>query len=279
MAKIYISSTYEDLKEYRETVYRALRRDSHDVISMEDMVAQGQKPLQACLEDVASCDIYVGIFAWRYGFIPVDEKDNPNKLSITELEYRKACEVDIPCLIFLLDEDVSWPIRFIDGTTQSGIISVDNINRLRNGFKNDYVISKFKNKDELAGLVLTAVHQVTQKSIEVTSDAVAVSNGISTVSSLLLQKHPSTSFKGEKSFFVGREEYINKIIKDQIKVPTLKYVLLDQVALGKVNWHSKPSTSMKKKDCLIRWFLSISQMCHPCPFLNFYRILPNLFLT
>jgi tetratricopeptide (TPR) repeat protein len=217
VTRIYISSTFEDLKEYREAVYHALRRDRHDVISMEDMVAQGQKPLQACLEDVASCDIYIGIFAWRYGFIPPNEKDNPNKLSITELEYRKACEGKIPCLIFLLDEDTQWSPRFMDGTVQSGT-NADNINRLRNGFKSDYVISRFKNKDELASLVLNAVHKVNQKPIEVTS-AAAVSNNTSALSSLLLLQKPLT-FKGEKSFFVGREEYINNLIKDQIQNPS-----------------------------------------------------------
>ena len=180
---------------------------------MEDMVVKDQKPLQACLEDVASCDVYVGIFAWRYGFIPEDKKDNPNKLSITELEYRKACEADIPCLIFLLDDDVSWPRRFSDGTLQSGIKSDDNINRLRNGFKNYYVISKFKNKDELAGLVSSAVNkslkyleqkQSTTKRVikDTTTNAAATAdNSTSSLSSLLLQKPLSMLFKGEKSFF------------------------------------------------------------------------------
>jgi hypothetical protein len=162
VAKIYISSTFEDLKDYREAVYRALRRDRHDVIAMEDYVAQDQRPLQKCLEDVASCNIYIGIFAWRYGFIPVDEKDNPEGLSITELEYRKAKEKDIPCLIFLLDENKDWPLRSIDGTAQSGIKSDDNINRLRNEFQEYYVISFFKNPDQLAGLVVPAVENTIQ---------------------------------------------------------------------------------------------------------------------
>jgi len=35
MAKIYISSTYQDLIAFREAVYRALRRMRHDVIAME----------------------------------------------------------------------------------------------------------------------------------------------------------------------------------------------------------------------------------------------------
>lgn len=86
--KVFIPSTFQDLEEYREKVYRQLRKMRHDVISMEDYVAADQRPLAQCLADVAIADIYVGILAWRYGYVPLH--DNPNKRSITELEYRKA---------------------------------------------------------------------------------------------------------------------------------------------------------------------------------------------
>ncbi len=52
---------------------------------MEDYVASDQRPVDDCLKDVAKSDIYVGIIAWRYGYIPPIEHDNPNQLSITEL--------------------------------------------------------------------------------------------------------------------------------------------------------------------------------------------------
>jgi hypothetical protein len=87
MARIYVSSTY-DLKEHREQVYRALPELGHDVVAMEDYVASDQRPLATCLADVASCDLYVGIFAHRYGYVP--DHDNPDRQSITELEYRYA---------------------------------------------------------------------------------------------------------------------------------------------------------------------------------------------
>lgn len=63
--KIYISSTFQDLKEYRDKVYRQLRKMRHDVISMEDNVAGDQRPLAQSLADVAAADIYIGILAWR----------------------------------------------------------------------------------------------------------------------------------------------------------------------------------------------------------------------
>jgi hypothetical protein len=54
MLKVYLSSTYEDLRATRETVYRALRKIRCDVIAMEDYVAQGVAPLQKCRADVRS---------------------------------------------------------------------------------------------------------------------------------------------------------------------------------------------------------------------------------
>ena len=116
-----------------------------------------------CLDDVASSDIYVGIFAWRYGYIPDDDKYNPNNLSITELEYEKAKKKGILCLIFLIDEETVLSPRYSDGMAQSGVISADNINRLRKELRKNHSISFFKNPDELATNVLAAANQSLKK--------------------------------------------------------------------------------------------------------------------
>ena len=81
MAKIYISSTFKDLKAHREAVYKVLRQWGHDAIAMEDYVASDKRPLDKCLNDVASSDVYIGLFAWRYGYVPTEHEK-----SITELE-------------------------------------------------------------------------------------------------------------------------------------------------------------------------------------------------
>lgn len=57
MSNIYLSSTFEDLKEYRDLAGRALRKLQHRVIGMEDYVASDERPLDKCLQDVARCDI------------------------------------------------------------------------------------------------------------------------------------------------------------------------------------------------------------------------------
>ena len=91
MAVIYISSTYEDLKNERQAAAQAVRRLGHSTKAMEDDAASDKRPLDKCLEDVRKCDAYVGIFAWRYGFIP----DGTDK-SITHLEYEAAKKAGIP---------------------------------------------------------------------------------------------------------------------------------------------------------------------------------------
>ncbi|HYT43570.1 MAG TPA: DUF4062 domain-containing protein, partial [Methylomirabilota bacterium] len=103
MTTIYLSSTFSDLEEYREAVYHTLRQMRYDVIAMEDYVATDTRPLEKCLLDVAACDLYLGLFAWRYGYIP--SEGNPEHKSITELEYRKATQSGKSRLIFLLDKN------------------------------------------------------------------------------------------------------------------------------------------------------------------------------
>jgi Domain of unknown function (DUF4062)/Effector-associated domain 9 len=150
VAKIYISATYSDLKACRDAVYRILRMLRHDVISMEDYVATDQYPLRKCLADVASCDLYVGLIGWRYGYIP--ERENPAKKSITELEYHKAGEANIPRLLFLADNDAPWPDELRDTV-------VERIVALRDEMKTDTLVSFFKTPEQLAGLVSVAVQQ------------------------------------------------------------------------------------------------------------------------
>src|SRR4029453_8265823 len=147
MVRIYVSSTYGDLKQHREQVYRALRELGHDVVAMEDYVASDQRPLDKCLADVASCDLYMGIFAHRYGYIP--EQDNPEGRSITELEYRHAEAEGIPRLVFLLDPAVPWSPVWIDAVTGDGDLGA-RIRMLREELGRERLASFFTTAEELA---------------------------------------------------------------------------------------------------------------------------------
>jgi hypothetical protein len=156
MARVYISSTFSDLKEHREAAYHALRELRHDVIAMEDYVASDERPVQRCVADVAACDLYVGIFAWRYGYIPAEQ--NPTKCSITELEYRKAIEAGKPRLIFLLAGDAAWPVPRLDAITGDGERG-QRIAQLRAELGTERLVSFFTTPEGLARKVSVAIQQ------------------------------------------------------------------------------------------------------------------------
>jgi hypothetical protein len=80
-----------------------LRDCGYNVDAMEKYPARDDRPKAASEADVSNCDIYIGIFAWRYGHVPGE--DNPENKSITELEYLAAARAKKPQLIFLLADD------------------------------------------------------------------------------------------------------------------------------------------------------------------------------
>jgi HEAT repeat protein len=147
MTTAYVSSTYKDLKDYRTKVRTVLGLLGIDDVAMEYYVAEPKRPLERCLHDAGECDLYIGIFAWRYGYIP----DGESK-SITELEYRMAIKAGKPALIFLLSEDTPWPLTLADRDR-------DDIERLREELAKTHVASFFSNPDSLGTQVAAAIHR------------------------------------------------------------------------------------------------------------------------
>jgi hypothetical protein len=152
-----LSATYKDLVDYRKAAYQQLRMMRHDVIGMEDYVASDQRPLEKCLADVEASDVYLGIFAWRYGYIP--RSGNAQKRSITELEYRHAKALKKPCLIFLLQEDAPWPVAMTDSFTgEAG--AGKQIKKLRAELGASHVVSFFSTAEQLASRTAAAIFGV-----------------------------------------------------------------------------------------------------------------------
>lgn len=149
MAKVYVSSTYLDLQDYRRQVSLVLRRMGYEDVAMEYYVAEDKRPVDKCLADVAACDLYIGVFAWRYGWIP--KKNNRRKLSITEMEFRQAAKAGKKCLIFLLDGKTSWPPDFIDDDKTR-------VRKLRDELAEDHGAGLFTSADNLASQVSAAIH-------------------------------------------------------------------------------------------------------------------------
>src|ERR1035437_2349212 len=101
---VFISSTSDDLKEYREQAAKAAAATGFSPRMMEYFPASGHAPsLPACLEKVAEAEVVVVLVAHRYGWVP-DAAENPDKKSITWLECEHAWQrTKKEVLAFLVD--------------------------------------------------------------------------------------------------------------------------------------------------------------------------------
>jgi Domain of unknown function (DUF4062) len=154
--KVYVSSTYQDLVDHRTAVDRTLRRMGHDVIGMEQYVAEGSKPVERCKADVRAADAYVIIVGWRFGYVPGRNASPPDGRSITEIELEEACASGKPVLAFLLDPEAPWPPNRVDamgGAPGAG----EDVSRLRAQLGTEYLAGIFRTPDDLASQVAAAV--------------------------------------------------------------------------------------------------------------------------
>ena len=154
--KVYISSTYQDLVDHRAAVDRTLRRMGHDVIGMEQYIAEGSKPVDRCKADVRAADAYVIIVAWRFGYVPGRTASPPDGRSITEIELAEAQASGKPVLAFLLDPEAPWPPNRVDamgGAPGAG----EDVSRLRALLGTEYLAGIFRTPDDLASQVAAAV--------------------------------------------------------------------------------------------------------------------------
>jgi hypothetical protein len=154
--KVYISSTYQDLVDHRAAVDRTLRRMGHDVIGMEQYVAEGSKPVERCKADVRGADVYVIIVAWRFGYVPGRTASPPDGRSITQIELEEAQASGRPVLAFRLDPETPWPPNRVDamgGAPGAG----EDVSRLRALLGTDYLAGIFRTPDDLASQVAAAV--------------------------------------------------------------------------------------------------------------------------
>jgi hypothetical protein len=97
VARVYVSSTVADLRAERAAVFDWLRLARHQAV--DSYLPDSESVRDSCLNDVAACDLYVLIAGHRYGFQPLE--DNPEGLSITHLEFRRAGEAGIPRVALL----------------------------------------------------------------------------------------------------------------------------------------------------------------------------------
>ncbi len=122
---IFLSSTSEDLGEYRRAVIDALSRlGLVAAVRMETFGARPNAPLDVCREEVTRCDALIVLVGPRYGWVPSREEGGDGRRSITWYEVEWALDHECPVYAFMLDPSAPWSgpreqDRLISATTEA----------------------------------------------------------------------------------------------------------------------------------------------------------------
>jgi tetratricopeptide (TPR) repeat protein len=146
---VIISSTARDLPEHRKEVMDACLRQGMFPQMMEHLPALDAEAISTSLALVDEADIYVGVFAHRYGYVP-----KGHDISITEMEYNRAVERGIPRLLFLMHDD--HPIKAGDVEKGEGAVKLE---RLKQRLGTERVVNFFKSAEDLRAHVINSLSQ------------------------------------------------------------------------------------------------------------------------
>ena len=101
--RVFISSTYEDLRPYVHAAEEALR-DHVQVDWFKHWSATGRPSVAECRDHVRACDALVVLVGNTYGWVPGPEDGGDGRSSITRLEVRWAREKPMPVLPFFIHD-------------------------------------------------------------------------------------------------------------------------------------------------------------------------------
>ena len=104
MNNVFISSTGKDLAEYRQAAIEICNRLGLTPNAMEFFESMGAGATAGSQRRLDEADVYVGIFAHRYGFIEPGYTQ-----SVTELEFDYAGQRGLERLCFALNANTPWP--------------------------------------------------------------------------------------------------------------------------------------------------------------------------
>jgi len=93
--QVFISSTFEDLKEERRAVQDVIISTGDFPVQMESFPAADEDQFEFIKSLIDHCDYYVLIIAGRYGTVAEDG------MSYTEKEYRYAVSKGVPVLVMI----------------------------------------------------------------------------------------------------------------------------------------------------------------------------------
>ena len=278
--RVFVSSTYIDLIDYRKASENAINDKGQKYEGMEYMGARDEEPTKACLNLVKECDLFIGIYAWRYGYIP----DDPD-VSITEQEYQYAKKLGIPCLCYFVDEDFPWLPKFMEKGSAG-----DKLKLFKNNISKEHVRENFREPHHLKyNIIRDLGNWIAENRPELTRDALKPGQDpVKIYYEAIAEKYATLTMIGfkrsfamdsiyipltvhidpESRFTCEQDELSEKLIarslkaKDLVNLPYKVAVVLGEPGMGKTTMlHYLALREGKNTNNLFPIFVKLADFC------------------
>ena len=160
LCDVMISSTSKDLSQHRQKAMRAIHSAGMRPLGMEYDLAPLGDAISASYEMVDDAEIFVLLVGFRYGFIPDDLTRNPDQVSITELEYRRAVERKLPILVFHMTDEYlkAQPIGDSEKLEQPNRKSQKKLKTFKDHLMKERIVVSFGDPIDLQISLIEALH-------------------------------------------------------------------------------------------------------------------------
>jgi len=150
---IFLSSTFTDLKDLRQEIARRL----HEVfgaplIVMETFGSDEAPPVISSVRRVRECDVFIGIYARRYGTVDPATGKSIIELELDEAERALSAGNVIGILLYLLDDSATWSSLHAE-TDPAALGKLEHLKERAR----QHTITKVRNPEDLPFLIIRGV--------------------------------------------------------------------------------------------------------------------------
>lgn len=246
---VMISSTARDLPAHRKEAMDACLRQGMFPIMMEQLPASDSDAITESLNMVDEAEIYMGIFAYRYGYIP-----KGHDISVTEMEYNRAVERKIPRLIFVMDKTHPiTPEQMGEGLDddEEELRRKRKLNTFKNRVQTENIVNFFDSPADLRAKIIDSLSKtdLRQQRRDITNLHSPLSSDIPLAPKPYIA-HPYTLLQTTQ--LAGRQNELN-LLTDWVAKPTAPVYqarILNVVAIG----------GMGKSALTWKWFNDVAPL-------------------
>lgn len=156
MIKIYLSSTFSDLSSTRSKVSNWLQGIyGAELTIMETWGSDEAPPDINSVRRVRECELFVGIYAHRYGTIDPTSGKSITELELDEAKIALSAGTVHHILLYCINDKASWLREYAEGMQPA----LQGLKRLKDK-ASQHTYTPFKNEDELMFCILRDVYRI-----------------------------------------------------------------------------------------------------------------------